>query len=356
MDLGIKELGITFLVGAFTILGLELILYYFLGIPLTGFFQGKLGLQGKKRTSNHRNTEVRDQAMRTAVFIGLAFAVGILAEDISFKYVDSIQSPIASIPDTLLPESVIKRLDLSKESSRVQTLIHDLRGEAKPSQLAIDLAKAEAFVVSDPENGKKVQDWIKNPVNCKPSDSAVGECPSSKQVADSILKLYYQAKNRAYDRENYYDEMKRIQSRLDFSRSISMIAFVYFVVGAVVGLVLLIPAARNSSPAKQQQFRFRAPIRIPGVLVILLLTSFSALWAFSRESDEFNKRAFGYYSSMLVKEADDRKQQAVLAKSQSSSENRKEQGDPEKSESSTVERKSTESSKNPRSSSNLTRD
>jgi hypothetical protein len=137
MDLGIKELGITFLVGAFTILGLELILYYFLGIPLTGFFQGKLGLQGKKRTSNHRNTEVRDQTMRTAVFIGLAFAVGILAEDISFKYVDSIQSPIASIPDTLLPESVIKRLDLSKESSRVQTLIHDLRGEAKPSQLRL---------------------------------------------------------------------------------------------------------------------------------------------------------------------------------------------------------------------------
>jgi hypothetical protein len=28
--------------------------------------------------------------MRTAVFIGLAFAVGILAEDISFKYVDSM--------------------------------------------------------------------------------------------------------------------------------------------------------------------------------------------------------------------------------------------------------------------------
>jgi len=29
MDLGLKELGITFLVGAFTILGFELILHYF---------------------------------------------------------------------------------------------------------------------------------------------------------------------------------------------------------------------------------------------------------------------------------------------------------------------------------------
>lgn len=81
---------------------------------------------------------------------------------------------------------------------------------------------------------------------------------------------------------------------------------------------------------------------------MLLLTSFSALWAFSRESDEFNKRAFGYYSSMLVKEADDRKQQAALAKSQSPSEDTKEQGETGKIESSSEKKPSAEKTKKSR--------
>lgn len=48
MDLGIKEIGITFIVGAFFILGLELILFYFFGLQLTGFFQGAWGLTPRK--------------------------------------------------------------------------------------------------------------------------------------------------------------------------------------------------------------------------------------------------------------------------------------------------------------------
>jgi len=105
MDLGIKELGITFMVGAFTILGFELLLHHFFNIQLTGFFKGKLGLDGQestnqtasaKRLSRRVEVDAKEQTMKTAVFIGLAFAIGILAEDLSYKYVDSIQFPIKS--------------------------------------------------------------------------------------------------------------------------------------------------------------------------------------------------------------------------------------------------------------------
>ena len=42
MDLGIKELGITLIVGVFTLLGAEMIAYFLFNRPLTTFFQDVL--------------------------------------------------------------------------------------------------------------------------------------------------------------------------------------------------------------------------------------------------------------------------------------------------------------------------
>lgn len=50
MDFGLKEIGITFMVGAFTILGFELVLFYLCGLGITGFFRERLGFTNIKKT------------------------------------------------------------------------------------------------------------------------------------------------------------------------------------------------------------------------------------------------------------------------------------------------------------------
>jgi hypothetical protein len=337
MDLGIKELGITFLVGAFTILGIELILYHYFHIHLTGFFQGRLGLAGadavdaeKKSNEDKDKAETKELTMRTAVFIGLAFAIGILAEDLSSKYRDSLFIPFRSVSERILPDSLVGALDLPVIfDSRFKTLIY-LNDEQKlvPNALAKDLAYTQAFSHVDPARGKKIEEWIADDQNrCTPGRDATATCPSLSELTHSIHKLYYYAKNNAYGHENYYDEMKRIQIRLDFSRSISMIALIYFCIavfmlvplqlaptswlmrklpGINAWLLKVKQSLRTKRPEREvddpRPHQFSMLFRVPMVLLILFMVYFVGGWAYAREAEEFNKRAFGYFSSMQIKQ------------------------------------------------------
>src|SRR5262245_22459551 len=164
MDFGIKELGITFMVGAFTILGFELIFYCFFNKELTGFFSGRLGLQDESASPNDLQTsqapnkadsDDKKETMRLAVFVGLAFAVGILAEDASYSYVESL-----NIPFRRIPAAIVGRLSPtgahfdSTYDSRLRTIITDPdNGNPAPQWLAMDLARTNSFILTDPENG-----------------------------------------------------------------------------------------------------------------------------------------------------------------------------------------------------------
>lgn len=154
------------------------------------------------------------------------------------------------------------------------------------------------MVDHDRKRALRIENWINDPSACTPGEVSTEVCPSFGDFKDSILPLYYYAKNQAYGHENYYDEMKKIQSRLEFSRSISMLAFIYLCLGVLFVIPLLIKFRREHSP----QMRRRIYVRVPAVLLILFGIFFFSLWAYERESDEFNKRAFGYFSSMLMAE------------------------------------------------------
>ncbi len=350
MDLGLKELGITFLVGAFTILGLEMILYHFFKIQLTGFFHGQLGLshstqekpkkhevvprRALQRRLNHgmirhretpaaKNSEESDKEspMRTAVFIGLAFAIGVLAEDVSEKYRDGLHTPFNSVSARVFPNSLIEVIDLPiKYDARMKTLFKDLEADKPvPRLMAEELARTKSFTLADPVYGEKVDRWINTPNRCIPSTSSSDSCPSLAELELSATKLYYYAKNMTFAEANYYDELKKIQIRMDFSRSISMLAFVYFVAALLVVVILLIRMACLTiiSPARSSVLTLllktpedgkRLLTKAPLVLMALFLVHFVAIWAYARESDEFHKRAFGYFSSMQITASQPRKE------------------------------------------------
>lgn len=307
MDFGLKEIGITFMVGAFTILGFELVLFYLCRIEITGFFRERLGLSNSEKKTNQINqrsklvsrrrlSETKKESlnesthnMRLAVFIGLSFAIGILAEDISYKFVDNE-----------LPFGLESRYD-----TRSNLLIGDSENP-KINPLAKDLASNDAFKIFDTETGHEIQQWILQD----------GNCPTCKinneDVRKSVIKLYYYAKNNAYKEQSYYDEMKKIQSRSDFTRSVAVISLVYIGISLLLTFILVIDKWRGNVwiEGLRKHVKIKClinlrPIEFGKTIITIILLSIIfgfAWWAYVRESAEYNKRAFGYFSSMLKKD------------------------------------------------------
>lgn len=321
MDLGLKELGVTFLVGAFAILGLDLIVVLFFGRHINAFFQGWFDFKREKALYQRRTLSVasrkirpndgesKDQTLKIAIFIGLAFATGMLAEDLSYRYADGIQLNLTRIiPKSRLPVELGNDFGFGgREESRVAAMLNRKENNVTPDWLAIDLARTEAFQLADPIYGEKVGNWAVDPNRCFPDTTSVGNCPSHAEIAESIKRLYYFAKNKVYENRNYYEELKRIETRLEFSRAISLIAFLYFA-GSLIALVLfiLVRAWRllMSKLKRRKQVTigqlFWEMLKYSAVIVILFALCFFSVWGYARESDEFNKRAFGYLSSMRL--------------------------------------------------------
>lgn len=355
MDFGLKEIGITFMIGAFTILGFELVLHHLFGISLTGFYRERLGLTNREKSEKDDDSI---QTMRVAVFIGLSFGIGVLTEDLSYKYVDTVEShSVRIMPDfvrTLLPKEVQNySSDSATYDSRIESLfksfnkdkIYSSNDKLEVEQLAKDLAKGNAFFLADDENGLKLQYLIleeKCPI--PNSDCSI----TADRISEITNQTYYLAKNRDYIQANYYDELKKIESRRDFSRSISLISYVYLVMTFIFLPIAFIYAVCQENNLCLKRLKRRMKRRISDknhleeakklaqksnlkidvlcnqnvevpfnfsfkkwlnrsrkpIYTILILSSicFFSIWAFERELDEFHKRVFGYYSSTLIEE------------------------------------------------------
>src|SRR5205823_9779952 len=121
-------------------------------------------LTRKSRDPRGDESEGKIAPLHALVFVGIAFGVGILAEDLSYKFVDNVETPFKTLPATiaslLLPEEMNDRLGLpSKEGSRIRTLITNIKTSPVPKPLAIDLAGNHAFSIMDANNGKRIDDW-----------------------------------------------------------------------------------------------------------------------------------------------------------------------------------------------------
>lgn len=306
----VKELGITLIIGAYTILGFELILFILFGFDLTGYIRELLySIKRKVRERSNiilsvppnisdeediqLNTTVSMQYTRLTVFVCLSFGIGLLAEDLSYKFVDSE-----------LPLELPTRYD-----TRVQTLIGNIENP-KIEPLAEELANNNMFSAIDQECGVSTKEWILAKDNDK--RKSISPCSKytsiNKQIEDLITKLYYRSKNNVFLQNNYYDELKKIQMRSDFTRSVSVISTLYFCAILLVISGIVIKESLKKVRQKRKYPFFKnviSQIRIPGIiLVVLSIVVFFATAAFYKESFEFNKRVFGYYSTMQSNERD----------------------------------------------------
>jgi hypothetical protein len=290
MELDLKALGITLLVGAFTIIGIEAIAYFLFNKRPIGFIAGKFSFE-----VNDQSTGQKDRTLTLVVLLLFAFGAGIVFENLSLKAVESDQIPFRTIPAKILGNPLANALALPRTTDdRVLALIGNFE---KPTPLGRDLAQNNAFRIHGSAEDAKVEEWINKGMRGNPEED-----PGREAIEKSIVNLYYFAKNTAYGQEQHYDELSKIQERYEVLMSLSMLAFIFFFGATVVGSPLYIKRYLDRNKKKGDKRLRELHGRIPIVVVSFLLMYLVCLSAFARESDAFNKRAFGYLSTMLIAE------------------------------------------------------
>ena len=197
MEFDIKELTITLMVGAFTILGFEAILAYCFGKEIIGIFKRKTG-----------PAAANDHPFVTIVLLAVfAFGLGVIAENLSLKYVDSDDFPFKKIPAGILDlvdHRIVPKLGLpSVDDDRAIALVGNFKAP-RPNSLARDLAIHHAFLIDDPwGTGGRVERWFSvldnedrcDPLNPKqynenPENKKKDDCASKEEIETSAQALY----------------------------------------------------------------------------------------------------------------------------------------------------------------------
>ena len=109
-----------------------------------------------------------------------------------------------------------------------------------------------------------------------------------------INRIYYQAKKWVYYQENYYNILRGIQIRIDFSRSLHLTStfFLIILIFYCLIVVLINRSRKIKSPAS-----FILQKKIWLVILILLCLSCLTLFGYNHTENMFNERAFGKYIS-----------------------------------------------------------
>lgn len=284
MNLELNEAGMTFLVGAFVILAAEAISYYFFDRHLMRFFEGRLGLDDAERPA----------AITTGVFVGLSFALGLLVEDAGFKYSDPlVYRPFRFVYAKLHLAAGAHDDSTVKGAMQHGALISELH-ERNPKLTRLGRAVFQSGIFSAllGPDGRAMESWATAGGTLPQRRNQTNKTPRFAKADDDIAAVFYFAKNRLYHTKNYFEELSRIQSRLEFSSTIATISLISVFVAILSGFVAVPLAMRSGSLGNRLR-------KCAGVTALFAAIYVLGYVAYVHESEEFNKRVFGYYDSML---------------------------------------------------------
>jgi hypothetical protein len=232
-----------------------------------------------------------------------AFTLGMIAEDVSDNYVDTDGHFFQRTLDFPQEANLRFRVLFGKDPLCSKEELGDAGPEFKPGPLSQQYARLDLMQAQDPKFGALVEAAVERriPVSTLRGQKEVEDvCRQARGLTNS---LYYQAKNIVYGEANYFRELSLIQNRIDFARSLSVLA------------VLFLGAVLTAFTARSAQLLFRMKVGDPGArpewasLRMILASTvtlsvsaavvfFAARNAYASEEQEFDRRAFGYYASM----------------------------------------------------------
>jgi hypothetical protein len=246
MDFDLKDFASTLAAGGYAFLAIGLVVYLARGLRPIALL--------------YRNLRKRKWTIVSLVTIS-CFILGIFVEDTSDEYYANRPGWLWWIPEQLglSSEEELKADVLFKESGRLTSLGKDLH--------------------------------------------ALGTLPTyadHNDRVDAAKKLYYLAKGVVYCEDNYYDEMQRIQLRINFVRSIALVSLL----GAYACVPLILWALLRK--------RRKMACNGLGAFVFFALLMGLGHRVFAIEEQQFNARAFGYWATMEEAKQREQEEPSVL--------------------------------------------
>lgn len=139
-----------------------------------------------------------------------------------------------------------------------------------------------------------IQKQKANQVPPKTTFISVAEADTSNSLKRFVSQVYYKCKNWCYKQPTYYDELERIQDRIDFSRSTF---YVMYITSPILLILLIITVVKNLSFSSHKIRRHRLIEYQTFVLISTIIFGIVSLNGYRFSEVIFNERAFGYYYS-----------------------------------------------------------
>lgn len=274
MDFDLKELGATLAVGAYFLFGIEVISYLILG--------SNAFLTIEKSTRFTPRTLL-------ALSVVICFSLGMLMEDVSDKFVDR---------DTEIQGFLMRPVPSGATDDEIKQVVLYGTDRKKVGPLALEMANRHLFCRFGGPHGAEVERAI--------TEGAGRLWGTEEAYREAAAKrLYYHAKNVVYGKDTYYDELKKIQLRIDFSRSYLAISALFILVVSLLTAYKMfkLNARRRKNRGdlvRQEQAAKMRKLgeRYTAIIALLVLSYILAAFAYRSEETQFDNRAYGYFSSM----------------------------------------------------------
>ncbi len=267
MNLDLNELGTTLGVGIFALSAFSVMVYAFFPVAwrrrLLGFLRPLYTIGGP---------------VSPLMLVVVILAGGLIGEDLSNKFVD-IDSDSGFI-DRLLPsEGDLRSCVLFGEGAEWAQLSKELASSGRLSQLV--------FPVADRLELENLETLILEG-GAKPGPVAL------KELAE---RVYYPAKNTIFAHPVLGNELRSIQVRIDFARSLALFAALSASISVFLLLARWILETVGAAPSDSSA---RRGWGAKGVAVVgaFACVAWLAVMAYTSEEREFNVRCFGYFATL----------------------------------------------------------
>lgn len=253
----------------------------------------------------------KDSITLMAIGLVFAYATGLYIQDVSDKWTDS--SHHERNFEIVDPRCWSKKFLKTEDEHRFETLFEeeDDKKALKANGLGREVltaGKRSAFKDVLRRDGKGI------PLSVKGQKEKY--FVEKTALMDSCSVFYYEAKNWCYLQPTYFSELRRIQQRIDFSRSSFMLLSLYLYGFVAVLLWHLVSThiggrltkggseAEGTNADQQSKLTWnavfgRAFYRLVTTLCMVIVLSFGCVWGFHHAENVFNERAFGYYVSHI---------------------------------------------------------
>jgi hypothetical protein len=219
MELDLTDIGQTLAIGSVVVVGFGAWLYLLLDIPVTP----RLAVSDKSPF----------RLAASAVLIAALFAVGILAEDVSKDVVGKQSSLRPTLPSSGWLSSLRSILPPDDELQAEGAFTRSEDGGKvawSPHPVAKRLAERQIFQRYGSDEERKQGRELEDKILHASKNASIGQ----DEVVRATARVYSQAHAILPQQDKYYTELRRIESRADFTRSFCFACLLLLGIGFVI--------------------------------------------------------------------------------------------------------------------------